>query len=106
MCIRDRYNEIKRFIDIAAFEASEEALRQLGKTLSSDRDQAQISEMESLATLQGFFEAAGKPAGLNPVSWATEKLAAPASSLDADIVAIGKLRTSFDALAAFTDRTT
>ena len=102
----DRYNEIKRFIDIAAFEASEEALRQLGKTLSSDRDQAQISEMESLATLQGFFEAAGKPAGLNPVSWATEKLATPASSLDADIVAIGKLRTSFDALAAFTDRTT
>jgi HPt (histidine-containing phosphotransfer) domain-containing protein len=26
------------------------------------------------------------------------------SSLDADIAAIGKLRTSFDALAAFTDR--
>jgi energy-coupling factor transporter ATP-binding protein EcfA2 len=100
----DRYNEIKRFIDIAAFETSEEALRQLGKSLSSDKNQAEISEIESLATLHGFFDAAGKPAGLNPVSWAKKKLAVPASSLDADIVAIGKLRTSFEALAAFPDR--
>src|ERR1700733_4157159 len=63
----ERYERIKRFIDIDAFDRSEETLRQLGKTLSTEKQQAEEAENENLAALQGFYDAAGKPAGLNPV---------------------------------------
>jgi energy-coupling factor transporter ATP-binding protein EcfA2 len=99
-----RYEKIKRFIDIEASERSEETLRQLGKTLSLERQQAQEAEHENLAALQGFYDAAGKPAGLNPVTWAKAKLAEPPTDLGADITAIGKLRAAFEALKAFPDR--
>lgn len=100
----ERYGKIKRFIDIDAFERSEETLRQLGKSLAAEKQQAQVAENENLATLQGFYDAAGKPAGLNPVTWAKKKLAEPVTELGADITAIGQLRTAFDALKTFPER--
>ena len=99
-----RYEAIKRFIDIEAFEHSEETLRQLGKSLATEKQQAQAAEQENLAALQGFYEAAGSPAGLNAVTWAKQKLAEPTTGLDADIVAIGKLRTAFDALKGYPEK--
>lgn len=99
-----RYDAIKRFIDIELFERSEEALRQLGKSLAVDRDRAQTAVQENLDALQAFFDAAGKPAGLNPVTWAKQKLAEPTTGLDADIAAIGKLRTTFEALKSYPDK--
>lgn len=99
-----RYDEIKRFIDIGAFEASEESLRQQGKALADERKNATQAEGQSLQELQGFYEAAGAPAGLNPVAWAKQKLAQPVVSLDDDISAIGKLRATFDALKTFPER--
>ncbi|MDN5874353.1 MAG: AAA family ATPase, partial [Sinobacteraceae bacterium] len=71
-----RYDEIKRFIDIASFEASEEALRQQSKAIAGERSRAQQAEGQSLQELQGFYEAADSPAGLNAVTWAGQKLAA------------------------------
>lgn len=97
----DRYKEIKRFIDIEAFEQSEETLRQLGKSLLADKKIAKTAEDENLAALQGFYEAAGSPAGLNPVTWAKQKLAQPTTGLDADIAAISKLRSAYEALRAY-----
>lgn len=99
-----RYDAIKRFIDIEAFERSEETLRQLGKTLGTEKQHAQAAEQENLAALQGFYEAAGSPAGLNAVTWAKQKLAEPTTGLDADIAAIGKLRTAFDALRGYPEK--
>jgi len=99
-----RYEKIKRFIDIDAFDRSEETLRQLGKTLTLEKQQAEEAEIENLAALQGFYDAAGKPAGLNPVTWAKKKLAEPVTELGADIAAIGKLRAAFEALKAFPER--
>jgi energy-coupling factor transporter ATP-binding protein EcfA2 len=99
-----RYEAIKRFIDIDAFERSEEALRQQSKTLAGELTLAQQAEAQSLEELQGSYEAAGSHPGLNPVEWAKQKLAEPATGLDADIAAIGKLRTAFDALKAFPEK--
>lgn len=99
-----RYEAVKRFIDISEFEASEEALRQQGKTLSDERKAAEQAEGQSLQELQGFYEAAGEPAGLNAVTWAKQKLTEPTVNLDGDIAAIGKLRTAFDALKVFPER--
>ena len=90
----DRYEAIKRFIDIEAFERSEETLRKLGKTLATDKQQALAAERENLDALQGFYEAAGKPAGLNAVTWAKQKLAEPTIGLDADIAAIEEIAHS------------
>lgn len=101
---KERYDAIKRFIDISAFETSEDTLRQQGKALADERSRSQQSEDQSLQELQGFYEAAGSPAGLNPVSWAKQKLAEPEAKLDADIVAIGKLRSAFTILSAFPER--
>ncbi|MBS4082864.1 MAG: ATP-binding protein [Rhizobiales bacterium] len=95
---KERYDAIKRFIDISNFERSEEALRQLSKSLAEERDHAHYAESQSLLELQGFYEAANEPAGLTAVIWAKQKLAQPAGNLDADIVAIGKLRSAFDAV--------
>ena len=99
-----RYDKIKRFIDIEAFEQSEETLRQLGKSLALEKQQAQAAENENLGTLQGFFEAAGSPESMNPVSWAKQKLAEPPEDLGTDIAAIGKLRTAFEALALYPEK--
>lgn len=99
-----RYEAIKRFIDIEAFERSEEALRQQGKTLATDKVTAVAAEQENLNALQGFYEAAGSPEGLNPVTWAKQKLAEPTTGLDADIAAIAKLRAAFDVLKAFPEK--
>jgi hypothetical protein len=99
-----RYEAIKRFIDIEAVERSEETLRQLGKSLATEKQQAQTAEHENLAALQAFYEAAGKPAGLNAVTWAKQKLAEPTTGLDADIAAIVKLRSAFDALKVYPER--
>lgn len=99
-----RYEAIKRFIDIEAYERSEETLRQLGKTLATEKQQAQAAEQENLAALHGFYEAAGSPAGLNAVTWAKQKLAEPTTGLDADIAAMGKLRTAFDALKGYPEK--
>lgn len=96
-----RYDAIKRFIDIEAFERSEETLRQVGKSLGTEKQTAIAAEQENLAALQGFYEAAGSPAGLNAVTWAKQKLAEPTTGLDADIAAITKLRAAFTALVGY-----
>lgn len=99
-----RYEAIKRFIDIDAFERSEETLRQQGKALSAELTSAQQAEVQSLEELQGSYEAAGSSPGVNAVQWAQQKLAEPTTGLDADIVAIGKFRVAFDALKSFPER--
>ena len=99
-----RYEAIKRFIDIDAFEKSEESLRQLGKTLAGDKQSAIAAEQENLGALQSFYETAGSPDGLNAVSWAKQKLAEPSAGLEADISALNKLRSAYDVLGAFPEK--
>lgn len=96
-----RYEAIKSFIDIDAFKRSEGTLRHQGKALSGELTSAQQAESQSLEELQRSYEAAGSPAGLNAVEWAKQKLAEPTTGLDADIAAIGKLRTALETLKTF-----
>jgi energy-coupling factor transporter ATP-binding protein EcfA2 len=96
-----RYETIKRFIDIDAFERSEEALRQQGKALVTELASAKQAEAQSLEELQSSYVAAGSPPGLNAVEWAKQKLAEPTTGLEADITAISKLRSAYDVLKAF-----
>lgn len=103
---KERYDAIKRFIDIAAFETSEETLRQQGKALTDERRTAGLAENQSLEELQGFYEAAGTQQGITAPHWAKQKLAEPAANLDTDIAAISKLRTAFDGIKAIPSKLT
>lgn len=90
----DRYEAIKRFIDITEFELSEKALSDLFKDLKAQEKSAKSAEAQSLDSLHGFFEAAGKPAGLNPVSWAKIKLESTSANREEGIKSIGLLRAA------------
>jgi energy-coupling factor transporter ATP-binding protein EcfA2 len=65
----NRYEEIKRFIDVSGVEASEAHLRTLIKDLNSGRDQAVARIDENAKTVRDFWESAGKPKP-DPFSWA------------------------------------
>lgn len=101
---KERYDAIKRFIDIATFEVSEDELRQQLKNITNERNNSRQAENQSFQELQDFFEAAGSPEELDVVSWAKQKLAESTVSLDADIKAILTLRTAFDTIKKFPER--
>jgi recombinational DNA repair ATPase RecF len=100
----ERYKEIKRFIDIELFENSEASLRDLIKTLTSDKKAAVAAELENLASLQSFYEEAGSPPADNAVVWAKEKLNEPTDGFDADLASITKLRNAFNTLVAIPEK--
>jgi energy-coupling factor transporter ATP-binding protein EcfA2 len=90
-----RYDAIKRFIDVDNFEQSEELLRQNLKSLIDEIAAARKREDENLIALNGFFEAANKPAGLNPVSWAKEQLKLASKDTKGEISAIESLQKGY-----------
>lgn len=101
-----RYEAIKRFIDISDFEKSENSLRELIKSLNTILASAFEIENSSLSTLHGYYVQEGSPPGLNPVSWAEQKLAQSGAQSEADIKAIEKLRKKFDLLVPLPDKLT
>lgn len=101
---KERYDAIKRFIDIAEFEASEDTLRQQVKSLTEERGSAGQAENQSLEELQGFYEAAGVKDGLHAPDWAKKRLAEPAENFDPDILAIGKLRSALSTVKSVLEK--
>jgi len=97
----ERYKEIKRFIDIDAVETSENELKKLIKALEDIQKQSIIALDENLKALESFHETAGKPTAESPLAWAKARLAAPQQQLDANIGAMGKLRSALQDLEGF-----
>jgi energy-coupling factor transporter ATP-binding protein EcfA2 len=100
----ERYEAIRRFIDITNFETSENALRQLIKPLGQEKTQATSAELENLGMLDGFFKAKPRPEGLGLIEWVQSKLAEGNTDFSADTTAIGKLRGAYNSLQAFPGR--
>lgn len=100
----ERYEAIRRFIDISEFEQSEKVLSDLVKSLNADEYSAKMAENQSLDSLHGFFEAAGKPADLNPVSWAKAKLAEASADKSAETAALGQLRAAHARLESLSEQ--
>ncbi|WP_316980117.1 AAA family ATPase [Shumkonia mesophila] len=96
-----RYEEIKRFIDIDGVEASEAELKKLIDSLKRRQADCVTALGENLKALDGFYEQAGKPSADSSLAWARARLAAPQQELDANIGAIGKLRSAFQNLDGF-----
>lgn len=99
----ERYKVLQRFIDVENVEKSEGTLRKLVDELQADKDSAEAAELQSYSALNDNFEAAGKPAGLKPVTWAEALLAEPQENAAAELNAVGQLRSVMLALAAYPD---
>lgn len=97
----ERYKTLKRFIDVEEVEKSEGALRKLVEDLGHEKENAASAELQSYAALNDNFEAAGKPAGLTPITWAKELVAAPQDSFEAELKAVELLRSIILALGAY-----
>lgn len=100
---KDRYAAISRFIDVTSAEASESSLRELIKGIEKNRGEAVARVQENLDSISHFWEEAGK-GGAEPVLWAAAEVKADISAFDADIEAIGKLRSTFNRVGEFPGR--
>ncbi len=96
-----RYEALQRFIDVIEVEQSEGALRKLVDELEADRRDAERSELDSFAALQGLFEAAGKPDDTTALAWAKSLLADPEEGAEAELKAVAHLRGVMGALSAY-----
>ena len=97
----DRYKEVQRFIDIAGFERSEEALRQYAKALTTERVEASRAEQQALNTLVSSQEIAKAAGQGDPVSWARTEISKPAVDRLADIARIDCLRQALTKLKPY-----
>ena len=102
----DRYKEVQRFIDIAGFERSEEALRQYTKALTTERVEASRAEQQALNTLVSSQEIAKAAGQGDPVSWARTEIARPAVDRPADIARIDGLRQALTKLKSYPETLT
>ena len=95
----DRYEAIKRFIDVSAVEASEDSLRESIKRVKLEQAVALTRIEENRVALESFWVDAGKP-GKELISWAekeskrnTEVFEGEANSLDSLQKAYDRLKT-------------
>jgi energy-coupling factor transporter ATP-binding protein EcfA2 len=94
----ERYEAIRRFIDVSGVEASEDALRTLIKSLQKNRDVAVARVQENQDAIRHFWETAGKP-GRQPVAWAEQEAVRDTTALQAELQALDELRAAYARLA-------
>lgn len=97
----ERYDEIKRFIDISSFERAEGVLLQLQKSLRDELGAAIQTKKDNHSALTDHFNAAAGPKEMLPDEWAARKLGEAGRSREQDVAAIGALRMAFEALRKF-----
>ena len=90
----ERYEAIRRFIDVPGVEASEGALRQLVRDLSQARELAATRAQENLAAIREFWEAAGKPR-LAPMVWAEAEARRDPAGADAEVAALARAQAAY-----------
>jgi energy-coupling factor transporter ATP-binding protein EcfA2 len=99
----ERYEAIRRFIDVPGVEASEAALRQLVRDNTQARELAATRAQENLAAIRGFWEAAGKPR-LAPMVWAEAEAKRDSAAADAELSALARAQVAYARLAEFPAR--
>ena len=99
----DRYAAISRFIDISGVETSEASLRELLGGLGKNRDIALARVQENEDAIRQLWEAAGKPVG-NALTWARQEAVRDTAGLQAELQALGKLRSTYNRVAEYPER--
>lgn len=96
----ERYEAIRRFIDVSTVEASEDALRELIRSLKRNRDEAVARVQENQDAIGRFWETAGKP-GRDPLAWAEQEAVRDTTGIQAELQALSELRRAHQHLAEF-----
>lgn len=99
----ERYEAIKKFIDVSGIEESEASLRQLIRDIESKFDVAVARVDENTRTINHFWEQAEKP-GVSAKEWATQEIGKDQSVLDAAKTAIDSLKLAYVKLASYPDQ--
>lgn len=94
----DRYEAVRRFIDVSGVEASEDALRRLIRGLKENRDVAVARVQENQDAIRQFWETAGRPAR-QPIAWAQQEAVRDTTAVLAEMQALDDLRTAYLRLA-------
>lgn len=96
----DRYNEIKRFIDVSAIEESEGVLRELIRDLTQRRGEAVARVDENGAAIRQFWESAGRPKP-DEFSWADSECRRDTTAFGREIEAIRAVQTAYSRLTEY-----
>lgn len=99
----DRYEAIRRFIDVSGVEASELSLRKLIGDLSNGRDVAVARVQENEDEIRRSWDTAGKP-GSHPITWAEAEVNRGANVFDTEISAITSLQVAYNRLTEYPKR--
>jgi energy-coupling factor transporter ATP-binding protein EcfA2 len=96
----ERYEAIRRFIDVSSVENSENSLRQLIRDYNSSRDTAATRISENRETISQHWTSAGKP-GTNYLAWAESESKQNPNTWDAEIAALTKVGMAFALLGNY-----
>lgn len=89
----ERYEAIRRFVDVSGIEGSEAALRQAIKDLDAGRNAAATRITENRQAVLEFWNAAGAP-GADGFAWARDEALRDPSTADAECAALERLRSA------------
>lgn len=99
----ERYNEIRRFIDVTAIEKSEDTLRAAIQDVERSCEHAERSATDSRTTIEQFWESAGKP-GKTALEWAEEQSKGDSGAWDNEVDRIQRLQQVYRQLSTHPDR--
>ena len=99
----EKYEAVRRFIDVSGVEASESALRQLIKDLAGGRDNAVARVHENQETIEQFWDTAGR-IGTDPAAWAAGEVSRDPNSADAEVAALASVEAAYSRLSDYPAR--
>lgn len=96
----ERYEAIKRFIDVSGVEASEASLRTLIRELNRNQEVAIARVVENEEAINGFWMTAGSSGG-DALTWARNEAAREPDDHQAEVGAIASLRDTYTKLVDY-----
>jgi recombinational DNA repair ATPase RecF len=99
----DRYEAIRRFIDVSGVEACEGTLRELTKTVIRERDEALARVHENRLAIEHFWNEAGQPAP-GAMDWAKKQASQDVAALQQQADTVDSLRSAFDGAVDLSER--
>lgn len=99
----DRYNAIKRFIDVSGVESSEASLRTLIRDLRQNQEVAVARVRENLDAIESFWQSAGKP-GTDALTWAQEEAKRDPKTFESEVQALTQLHAAHAKLIDYPQR--
>ncbi|MDZ4722171.1 MAG: ATP-binding protein [Roseiflexaceae bacterium] len=90
----ERYEAIRRFVDVSPIEESENSLRQLIRSMNNSRNTAATRILENREAIIQFWQVAGSP-GSNPFVWAEAEVRRDPEAADPELAALNTLEMAY-----------